>query len=136
MKTISSSSAEQNLQNAVTNLSTTASSQVDIVMQSLGRAAAEGIEGVTDSIVKGLKDIKSELNISHIAEASPLSFVAGSFVAGAIFEYATSRIKPVASGQNNQEAENGEGILPYLPLLIAASQWGFTKLRERNRVRA
>ncbi len=134
LNSISSNSAELNLQSAVKNLSKTAGSHIDHMMGSLSRATADGVDTVSDSILKGLKDIKSELNISHIAQETPLGFVTGSFLVGALFEYATSRLHTtvIPMEQKSDSSEHQETILPYLPFLLAASQWGLSKLRERN----
>ncbi|MCX6127015.1 MAG: hypothetical protein NTV34_20000, partial [Proteobacteria bacterium] len=130
MNTFSGSSAEENLQNAVNTLSTTASAQLNNAVESMGKATAEGVSAISDSLIKGLKDIKSELNISHLVEKSPLGFVTGSFLAGAIFEYATARASSAPTPLKSDDTENASGVLPYLPLLVAATQWGMTKLRE------
>ena len=135
MNTFSGSSAEENLQNAVNKLTTNASAQLNSAVESIGKATAEGVSAISDSLVKSLKDVKSELNIAHLVHESPLAFVTGSFLAGAIFEYATARTYSAPLPQKGDETENAPGVLPYLPLLVAATQWGITKLREHNRAR-
>lgn len=129
--------ADSRLQAAMDRLSETAGDKFDDVLSGMAESLSEGVDTVSESVVRGLRDIKSELSVSKMAQENPWSLVVGSFVGGALFEYVTHRITDTSKASFSHSSASGgssSGGTPSLmaaPIILALTRWGFTKVMSR-----
>lgn len=84
--------AENNFKNALSNLNSATGDKMLDMAKAISANASGSVDAFSNSIVKGIRDVKNEVNLSHLAKTKPWSFLLGALISGALFEYGSTRM--------------------------------------------